>query len=153
MFWKFIQYLAYFWTYFDPSRMQLVKFSSIKMAKYWKINEPPGHTAPRIYKVLKLFKFLLIMRCVGGTCSVWPDWAKFRNFGNILKALVNFVKVCLVFGKILRLLWQISYWAIGIVSIFGEISPLWQHFKSLWHLYMSLFCIEENFETYLAICL
>ena len=37
---------------------------------------------------------------------VLPDSAKFRHFGNILKALVNFDKVYLVFGQILNLLWQ-----------------------------------------------
>ena len=90
-------------------------------------------------------------------CRLNPCEHIWQNFATIGKFLIPWtkdnLKVCLVFGKFLRLLWQISYWAIGIVSIFGEISPLWQHFKSLWHLYMSLFCIEENFETYLAICL
>ena len=35
--------------------------------------------------------------------SVWPDLEKFCQFSNILKALVNFVRVYLVFGKILNL--------------------------------------------------
>ena len=39
--------------------------------------------------------------------SVWPDWAKFFHFGNIQKALVNFLRVYLVFGEILKPLGQL----------------------------------------------
>ena len=45
---------------------------------------------------------------------VWPDWAKFHHFGNILNAFFIFVKVYLAFGKILNLLWQFFY-AIGSI--------------------------------------
>ena len=38
---------------------------------------------------------------------VWPDWAKFRRFGRILKAVGYFETVYLVFVKCLNLLWQI----------------------------------------------
>ena len=31
-----------------------------------------------------------------------------------------------------------------IVTRFGEISPLWQNFKSLWLLFEGLFCIGQN---------
>ena len=34
---------------------------------------------------------------------------KYSHFGNILKALVNFLRVYLVFGKILNLLWPLFY--------------------------------------------
>ena len=37
----------------------------------------------------------------------WLDSVKFRHFGYILKALVNFVRVYLVFGKIKILIWQL----------------------------------------------
>ena len=33
------------------------------------------------------------------------------------------------------------------VTRFGEISPLWQHFKSLWRLFEGLFSLGQNFET------
>ena len=32
------------------------------------------------------------------------------------------------------------------VTRFGEFSPLWQNFKSLWLLFEGLFCIGQNFE-------
>ena len=35
----------------------------------------------------------------------WPDLVKFHHFGNILKALVSFEMVYIVFGKTLKLLW------------------------------------------------
>ena len=38
--------------------------------------------------------------------TVWLDWAKFRHFCTLLKILGEFVRVTLVFGKILILLWQ-----------------------------------------------
>ena len=45
---------------------------------------------------------------------MWPDLAKFRHFGNILKALIKFAIVYLVFGQILNLHWQLFY-AIGSI--------------------------------------
>ena len=45
--------------------------------------------------------------------SVWPELAKFRHFGNILKALVKFV---LVFGNILNKLWQLFYASGSILT-------------------------------------
>ena len=42
-----------------------------------------------------------------GKQPVWPDWAKFCHFGNIQKAFVNFVRVHLVYGEILKPLWQL----------------------------------------------
>ena len=32
------------------------------------------------------------------------------------------------------------------VTRIGEISPLWQNFKSLWLFFQGLFCIGQNFE-------
>ena len=37
---------------------------------------------------------------------VWPDLAKFHNYGKILKLVAKFFRVNLVFGKILILLWH-----------------------------------------------
>ena len=48
--------------------------------------------------------------------SVWPDFAKFRRFGKIFKVLDNFLRVYLLFGKLLHRIWQILY-AIGQVFI------------------------------------
>ena len=39
--------------------------------------------------------------------KVWPDLAKFRHFGRMLKHFGHFESVHLVFGKILSLFWQI----------------------------------------------
>ena len=39
----------------------------------------------------------------------WPDLAKFRHFGKIFNAFGNFLRVYLVFGKILDQLCQILY--------------------------------------------
>ena len=47
--------------------------------------------------------------------AVLPDLAKFGHFSNILKAVVNFVRVHLVSGKNLNILWRFFF---AIVSIF-----------------------------------
>ena len=47
--------------------------------------------------------------------SVWPDFAKFRRFGKIFKVLGNFLRVYLLFGKILDRL--VNFYAFGQVSI------------------------------------
>ena len=47
---------------------------------------------------------------------VWPDLAKFRHFGYILKVLGDNVSVYLVLGKNLKLLWS-TFYAIGQISI------------------------------------
>ena len=47
---------------------------------------------------------------------MWPDLAKLWQFGKKLKALGNFVRVSLVFGKILNPLWQF-FIALGQIFI------------------------------------
>ena len=49
-------------------------------------------------------------------CKVWPDWAKFRHFGKILKVFFKFLKFYFLFGKMLSLFWQICY-IIGLILI------------------------------------
>ena len=52
--------------------------------------------------------FCVLMSCfVRLPPSVWPDMAKFRHFGKIFKVLGKILRVYLVFGKILKLIWQI----------------------------------------------
>ena len=46
---------------------------------------------------------------------MWSDLPKFRHLGNILKALVGFVKVYLVFGQILNLLSRRFIGFIGFI--------------------------------------
>ena len=47
---------------------------------------------------------------------VWPDLAKFRHFGKSLQVFGQFLTVCICFGKMLSLLWQI--WdIIGLIFI------------------------------------
>ena len=48
--------------------------------------------------------------------SVWPDLAKFRHFGTILKVLGKILRDYLIFGKILILLWQKCF-TIGQVLV------------------------------------
>ena len=44
---------------------------------------------------------------------VWPDLDKFRQLGKLSKIFGKYLRVSLVFDKMLNLLWQISYtfWA------------------------------------------
>ena len=49
----------------------------------------------------------------------WPDLAKFRHFGKILKVFGNFSRVNLVFGNICDLFWQILY-AVEQILIDGN---------------------------------
>ena len=51
--------------------------------------------------------------------AVWPDFTKFRHFGKILKSLAIFLRVHLVFVKILNLLQQIFH-PIGLIYIVGN---------------------------------
>ena len=53
------------------------------------------------------------------THAEWPDLAKFRHFGIILKVFGNFSKVNLVFGKIWGLFWPILY-AIEQISLLNN---------------------------------
>ena len=41
-----------------------------------------------------------------------------------------------------------SFYVLHVISVtrFGEISPLWQNFNSLWLLFEDLFCIGQNLE-------
>ena len=57
------------------------------------------------------YYFILIL-----SYPVWPDLAKFRHFGNILKVLGNYVRAYLVLGKNLNLRWS-TFYAIGQVFI------------------------------------
>ena len=44
-------------------------------------------------------------------CTLWPDLAKFCNFGEHFKILGNFLSVSFIFGKIVNLLWTfLWYW-------------------------------------------
>ena len=67
-----------------------------------------------------------------GRATVWPDLAKFHHVGTILKVLVKFFRVCLVFGKIMILLWQKCF-TIGqvLIAIDGQIRlsnlAIWSH--------------------------
>ena len=54
----------------------------------------------------------------GWSTEVWSDLAKFYHFGTILKVLGKFLKVYLVFGKLLIFIWRKCY-AIG--QVFGGI--------------------------------
>ena len=48
--------------------------------------------------------------------AVWPDLSKFRHISTLFKVLGNFLRVYLVFGKIMILLWQKCF-TIGQVFI------------------------------------
>ena len=48
--------------------------------------------------------------------AVWPDLVKFHHFAKILRVVGKILKVYLVFGKIMKLLWQILN-AIGLIFI------------------------------------
>ena len=63
---------------------------------------------------------------------VWPDLAKFCNFGETLKDLDNLMRAYFVFGKFLSLLWQKNY-AIrqSFIAVDGQILKhnlaIWSH--------------------------
>ena len=64
--------------------------------------------------------------------TVWPDWVEFHHFGNILKALVNFVMGYLVFHKNLNQLWQFFYsngpiFIVVIVQKWTNNIAIWSH--------------------------
>ena len=67
---------------------------------------------------------------------MWPDLAKFRQFGNTLQIFGNFLTVHFLFGKMLSLLWQISD-TIRLVffSANGQILKnnlaIWSHWSTL----------------------
>ena len=64
---------------------------------------------------------------------VWPNLAKFHQFGNILKVLCDYMRAYLVLGKNLNLLWS-SFYAIGQILIvpngliFTNNLVIWSHF-------------------------
>ena len=55
--------------------------------------------------------------CVFKLFPVWPDLAKFRHFGTILKVLGKFLQVYLVFSKMWIFLWQ-KMLLLGKFSLF-----------------------------------
>ena len=53
---------------------------------------------------------------IRGSCSVWPNLAKFRHFGQSDKSLANFLMVYFLVGKMLSLRCQICD-IIGLIFI------------------------------------
>ena len=72
--------------------------------------------------------------------AVWPDLAKFRHFGTIMKELGNFLRVFLVFGKMLSLLWQKCF-AICQVFIVVNSHILWNDLAIWSHWTATAFCV------------
>ena len=68
------------------------------------------------YIFLKIKKYLQVSHCEKQFQSMWPDLAKFRHFGNILKVFGDYVRAFLVLGKNLNLLWS-TFYAIGQILI------------------------------------
>ena len=62
--------------------------------------------------------------------SVWPDLAIFCQLGKILKIFGNFMKVYLVFGKLLNLLWK-NQCAFGPIYVVVNGQILSKHFRHL----------------------
>ena len=72
--------------------------------------------------------------------AVWPDLAKFRYFGMMLKHFGHFELVHLVFGKILNLLWYILNVILQIfVIVIGQMLN-----KSRSHLVTLLHWLQLN---------
>ena len=62
---------------------------------------------------------------------VWPDLAKIRHFCKILKVFGNILRVYLIFGIILNLLWQILN-AIGLVCIYVKVQIFQNNLVAIW---------------------
>ena len=62
--------------------------------------------------------------------TVWPNWAKFRHFGNILKVLDDYVKAYLVLDKIMNLLWC-TFYAIRQIFIVAN-CPILTNNLAIW---------------------
>ena len=62
--------------------------------------------------------------------AVWPDLVKFRHFGKILLVFGNFLKIYLIFEKIVNLVWQLFYaiWQKVIV----EKAEFWNNYLAIW---------------------
>ena len=72
--------------------------------------------------------------------SVWPDLAIFCQLGKILKIFGNFMKVYLVFGKLLNLLWK-NQCAFGPIYVVVNGQILSKHFR---HLVTLVVCAQER---------
>ena len=88
--------------------------------------------------------------------AVWPDLAKFRHFGNILKVSRDYLRAYLVFGKKLSLLWPIFYviWQFFIAAnglILTNNVSIWSHCSrvhssvNIWALACSIGCHRQWF--------
>ena len=101
-----------------------------------------GRTVTHILKAtttnflpLSLF-FFAFQFTSNSSLAVWPDLAKFRHFGNNFKVFGHFKKLCIVFGKLLNLLWQM-FIAIGQIFIVVNCQKTkhnvatWSHYEPL----------------------
>ena len=64
--------------------------------------------------------------------TLWPDLVKFRHLGRLLKIFGKYLRFYLVFGKILKLIWQffINFWQIwtNVASqIIKNNLAIWSH--------------------------
>ena len=75
--------------------------------------------------------------------SVWPDLAKFRHFGIMLKNFGHFERVHFVFGKIWNLLWQILYASAQFFS-FVNAQILKKNNRAIWSHWSRSSCIESS---------
>jgi len=84
--------------------------------------------------------------------TVWPDLAKFRHLGIFFKIFGE--NDSYFFHSKIRFTQWPKFWprltwkaTISSVTRFGEISSLWQSFKSLWLFFEGVFCIGQNSKT------
>ena len=71
-------------------------------------------------------------KTIFAVAAVWPDLAKFRHLGKLYQILGKLLRVCLVLGKFLNLLWQYFYefgqFSIVVSSqIMKNILAIWSH--------------------------
>ena len=96
-----------------PSR----RYSPASFQRLRMTSNPFNYDAPaaRVFTFFRTSEFHPhCLRHITFPPTEWPDLAKFRHLGKILKVFGHFSKVYLVFGKMFILLWQIC-------NAFGQI--------------------------------
>ena len=74
--------------------------------------------------------------------SVWPDLTKFSHFGKVLKIFGNFLRVYLVFGKILNPLWKFQS-AFGPIHFVVNGRILRKHSRHLVTLKLAIYVLSK----------
>ena len=92
----------------DSTEWLKLILDQVRYASFWlSLDFQLQHTSRNIFMFKQIPAFESVLYT---TLSKVPNSAtRFRHIGKILKALGNFERVYLVFGKMSTLLWQLNY--------------------------------------------